>query len=143
MEPSHPGTSEVAQYSGPQHVSHAPEGSPNPMAPQYVHAMPAVTTNDNYNKVINDSAGSHPQVVKLHPEFFIIPTIAWCDKCEMNVDTITKYYMGCTFWIVFILYLLLMPYCICCPFINKRYWNVRHRCSKCHHKLGIYKAGRC
>ncbi|OMJ65167.1 hypothetical protein SteCoe_38965 [Stentor coeruleus] len=143
MQPSYHEASAVVQPNGPQHVIFIPEGSPNPSTLQYVNSMPAVTTNDNNNKVINVAINSNSTIIKQHPVFFIEPTIAWCDKCEMNANTVTKYYMGCTFWIVFILYLLLMPYCICCPFINKRYWNVRHRCSKCHHKLGIYKAGRC
>lgn len=59
MEPSHHGTQELAQHNDLRHVSYVPQGSPSPMAPQYVHAMPAVTTNYNYNKEINNSAGNH------------------------------------------------------------------------------------
>ncbi|OMJ70466.1 hypothetical protein SteCoe_31539 [Stentor coeruleus] len=140
---SHHEASAVVQPNSPQHAILIPEGSSNPSAPQYVNSMPAVTANDNHNAVVNAAVNDNSAVVKQCPVFFIVPTIAWCEKCEMNVDTVTKNHIGCTFWIVFILFLLFVPCCIFLPFIDKRYWNVRHRCSKCNHKLGMYKAGKC
>ncbi|OMJ87718.1 hypothetical protein SteCoe_10460 [Stentor coeruleus] len=139
MESSYHKSSEAFQHSGPQYASFAPEGSHNPLIPQYAHAIPAVTLIDNNNKAANGQS----QVVKQNPPLYITPTVTWCDNCQMNVDTFTKYYMGWSFLIVFIFILICMPICICCPFLDKRVWNVRHTCSKCNHKLGIHKAGKC
>lgn len=143
MQSSHHVAPEAIQNSGPQYASFVPEGNHNPLAPQYAHSIPAVTLADYNAKAINVAANSQLQVVKQHPPFYDTPTVTWCDNCEMNVDTFTKYYTGYVFWICFFFFLFIMPVGLICILLNKRLLNVRHSCSKCHNKLGIHKAGKC
>ncbi|OMJ84028.1 hypothetical protein SteCoe_14954 [Stentor coeruleus] len=74
----------------------------------------------------------------VHAIFGRSSVLTYCDSCNLNVTTRSEPYVGCMVWLMFFIFILLVPCISWVPFITKTWFNVAHYCPRCTRKLGTF-----
>jgi predicted RNA-binding Zn-ribbon protein involved in translation (DUF1610 family) len=78
-------------------------------------------------------------IVVNNPGVFGVSSISYqCPNCKQRVNTITRQYMGCMVWLMFLLFYMVSPCVSCIPFFITSWYDTVHICPNCNRRLGSH-----